>query len=98
MKKIATMSELEKEGSLLVTVDDKTLALFLVDGEPVATVPDCPHAGGPLVDGDVDGTTLTCAWHGWSFDLKSGECEEDPESPLQLFKTTRDGDDIYVSL
>ncbi|MEQ1505076.1 MAG: Rieske 2Fe-2S domain-containing protein, partial [Myxococcota bacterium] len=32
-----------------------------------------PHAGGPLGEGQLDGCTLTCPWHGWSYDLETGK-------------------------
>jgi nitrite reductase/ring-hydroxylating ferredoxin subunit len=34
----------------------------------------CPHEGYPLEDGTLEGATLTCVWHGWRFDLRSGAC------------------------
>lgn len=34
----------------------------------------CPHQGGPLAEGQLTSTTLTCPWHGCKFDLKNGNC------------------------
>jgi nitrite reductase/ring-hydroxylating ferredoxin subunit len=55
-----------------------------VDGAPVvlARVGDavyacggvCSHKGGPLAEGKLSGTRLTCPWHGWMYDLRTGEC------------------------
>lgn len=62
---------------------------LMIDGEPVALcrVGDsfhavdgtCPHAGGPLGEGQLDGTELTCPYHGWSFDVRTGACLMDDE-------------------
>lgn len=80
------------------TVSGKKIALFEVDGRVVATQGRCPHANGPLHDGEVEGTVLTCPWHGWTFDLHSGFCEEDPELTLVRYSVRVEGDDIMVTL
>ena len=36
------------------------------------------HRGGPLSDGTVAGTVVTCPWHGWQFDVPTGACVQDP--------------------
>ena len=41
---------------------------------------------------------LSCPWHGWTYDLKSGVCEEDSEVRLPLFDVQIEGDDIFVLL
>jgi nitrite reductase/ring-hydroxylating ferredoxin subunit len=35
---------------------------------------DCPHRDGPLGHGALHGYTLVCPWHGWEFDVRTGEC------------------------
>ncbi|MEH6759094.1 MAG: Rieske (2Fe-2S) protein [Parasphingorhabdus sp.] len=79
-------------------VDKTAIALFACGDDIVATSGRCPHAHGPLHEGEVDGTLLTCPWHGWEFDLKTGICEEDPELELQRFPVRIDGDDIWVTI
>lgn len=52
----------------------------------------CPHAGGPLGDGTVDGGQLTCPWHGWSYDLVTGRSAVDPAVAVTPFEVReRDG-------
>lgn len=48
------------------------IALANVDGAFHAIENTCPHMGGPLGDGYLDGTTLLCPWHAWRFDVTSG--------------------------
>jgi nitrite reductase/ring-hydroxylating ferredoxin subunit len=64
----------------------------------IATNGQCPHAEGPLHEGDVDGTILTCPWHGWTFDLESGACQEDDSIILERYPVRIDGDDVFVTL
>tara|TARA_E500000305_G_scaffold86970_1_gene73355 strand:- start:178 stop:486 length:309 start_codon:yes stop_codon:yes gene_type:complete len=96
--KVGTLSQLRESGPIKAKVADKRVLVFLAENEPVATQARCPHAHGPLHEGEICGTVLTCPWHGWSFDLKSGECEEDPDLLLERFSVTVEGDDIFVSI
>ena len=73
----------------LVTVDGKQIGIFNVGGQFFALLNYCPHYGGALCRGPITGTTLPtnefkfvyghegsvlrCAWHGWEFDIPSGE-------------------------
>jgi nitrite reductase (NADH) small subunit len=56
-----------------VVVGDNIVALFHVDGEFYALDGVCPHQGGPLGKGALQGCILTCPWHGWQFDVRNGE-------------------------
>ncbi len=54
--------------------DGNELAVFNVDGEYYAIDNFCPHKGAPLSEGAVCGYIVECGWHGWQFDVRSGEC------------------------
>ena len=47
----------------------------LQDGSAVVVPDRCPHDGGLLSDGYLDGDKLVCARHGWEFDARSGQCQ-----------------------
>jgi len=47
------------------------IAVFNVDGAFYAISNSCPHAGAPLAQGHLDGTVVTCPWHGWTFELRA---------------------------
>ena len=57
-------------------VETQGVAVVLVRaGESVYACSDmCTHQGGPLSDGKLSGTRLSCPWHGWMFDVKTGTC------------------------
>ncbi len=57
----------------VVRAEGRRIAIFRVDGELFALDDACPHMGASLADGRVDGRRVVCAWHGWSFDLVTGE-------------------------
>lgn len=96
--KAGSLEALKGAPSIRATVEGRKIAIFAVEDGVVATTGRCPHAQGPLHNGEVDGATLTCPWHGWSFNLHSGVCDEDPELFLERFETRVDGDDILVRL
>ena len=57
-----------------VEVFGRRYALYSVDGDLFATSDACPHAGGPLGEGDLSGHEITCPFHGFTFDVRSGAC------------------------
>ena len=84
--------------SILANIEGVEVALFLSDGTVVATQGQCPHAEGPLHEGEVENCILTCPWHGWTFNLTTGQCGEDDSISLKRFDVRVDGDDILVTL
>lgn len=50
------------------------LAIYNVNGEFYATDNFCPHRGAALSDGAISGHIVECGWHGWQFDVRTGEC------------------------
>src|SRR6188768_2010274 len=55
--------------------DDLTIVLVNLDGEVFALDDRCPHQGGPLTRGTLNGETLMCPWHCWSFNVRTGRPE-----------------------
>lgn len=75
-----------KPGALLeVIVGGQALALANVDGAFHAVSDVCPHAGGALGEGYLDGPVLTCPLHGWTFDVRDGACHVDPAARLRTY-------------
>ena len=68
------LSSLDEEGRAVVEVEGTEIAVFVVDGKAHAFANACPHEGNPLREGEILGDTLTCAYHGWKFDLGTGAC------------------------
>ncbi len=73
-RRVAGRSELPPGGTKMVRVDGRQVALFEHAGGVYACSNLCPHEGYPLSEGTVSGQcTLTCNWHNWKFNLKTGE-------------------------
>lgn len=56
----------------------------------------CPHMGNPLHPGPVEGSVITCPWHGFRFDLESGECLTVPHVQLEPFPVRVHGERVWV--
>ena len=68
-------------------------AQFNVDGKLCATQADCPHKQGPLVEGELSGSTVTCPWHGSQFDVSTGAVLQGPATePLKTYPVQVEGD------
>ncbi len=75
------------EGEVVeVFVEGDPVAICRVEGVVHAVSGSCPHAQGPLADGSLDGAVLTCPFHGWGFDVRTGHCLVDPTNPVPVFK------------
>jgi nitrite reductase/ring-hydroxylating ferredoxin subunit len=81
-----------------VTVGDRWVGLFNVDGAYHAVDNICLHRGGPLADGVVSGRVVTCPWHHWQYDLASGTLLQDPRVGVTRHETRVVGDEVQVRL
>jgi ferredoxin-nitrite reductase len=91
-----TLSELSEGKGRVLQVDGKSLALFFLEGQVVATDAHCPHAGGPLHEGAIEAGCVMCPWHGFGFDLATGRCDSDPNLALKTYTTTVERNDVWV--
>jgi nitrite reductase/ring-hydroxylating ferredoxin subunit len=95
--KVATVQEVPPGRGKAVTVGGRPVALFNVNGTYFAIDDTCPHRGGPLSEGDLEGQEVTCPWHGARFDVTSGAFLCPPaRSNVGAYKVQVVGDDIQV--
>ena len=97
MYKLADLTEV-LEGSALVVEGPQgnQVALFKVKGQVYALDNACPHSEGPLGDGELEEAIVTCPWHGWEFDVRSGACQNMPGCDAQVIPITIKNGDIYL--
>jgi nitrite reductase (NADH) small subunit len=69
---VARVADVAPGTAKTVVVGEREIALFNVDGTFYALDNTCPHQGGPLAGGWIDGTRVTCPWHAWTFELTTG--------------------------
>jgi nitrite reductase/ring-hydroxylating ferredoxin subunit len=97
--RIASIDELPAGRARLVEVNGKEIALFNIDGSYHAIDNTCTHVGGPLCEGELDGTEVTCPWHGAVFDVTSGRVlgPPAPES-VSRYNVRVQGSDIEIEV
>jgi nitrite reductase/ring-hydroxylating ferredoxin subunit len=96
--KVASISELELGSCKTVEVQGKAIALFNVGGKIYALDNTCLHQGGPLGEGRLEGEVVTCPWHMWEFNVRTGEKVGEPSLRVATYPVQVDGDDIKVAL
>ncbi len=95
---VAKVAEVLPGQARVVQAGVKTLALFNVDGAFHAIDNACPHRGGPMGDGDLDGRLAICPWHGWRWDVTTGANANNPAVKIACFPTRVENGDVYVEL
>ncbi len=95
--KICTLSEVKEKGRKLIEFNEQKIILFFIKGEVYAVNALCPHRGGPLEEGELNEYEVTCPWHGFSFDLKTGESFM-TSSKIKVYKTKLDGDNLFIEI
>ncbi len=96
--RVAKKSEIPSDTGYCVEVEGREVALFKVEDQVYAIDQICPHAGGPLAEGGLHGTAVTCPWHGWDFDVTNGKCSFNPAIQQPVYKVRVEGDEVYVAL
>lgn len=80
-----------------VEVEGMQITVFNVDGNYYALNDICIHRGGPLGQGDFEKNTVTCPWHAWKFDVKTGTCLTNPMAKAVSYQTKIKGTNILIS-
>ncbi len=95
-QKIAKVSDVEEGGSQQLPIGERQVALFKSAGGFYALDGFCPHRGGPIGQGHLEAGIVTCPWHAWTFDIKTGECQNVPGTKQKCFPVKVEGEDIYI--
>ncbi len=97
--KVAETKDVPPGTARAVDVEGRTVALFNIGGTYYAIDDTCTHQGGPLSEGEVDGTVVTCPLHGACFDVTSGEVLGPPAAEGVARHTVQvHGNDVTIEL
>ncbi len=97
-KRVAGTGDLKPGMGMVAEVDGQAIALFNVDGTFYAIDNTCVHRGGPLGEGELEGDVVTCPWHAWQFNVKTGVSVNNPSACVKSYQVQVDGNDIKVLL
>lgn len=98
-EQICNIEDIPVLGARVVRIDDKPIALFRNSENKVFALLDrCPHRAGPLSQGIVHGSCVTCPLHDWVIDLESGEAKGPDEGSTESFPVRVNGSQIHLGV
>jgi nitrite reductase/ring-hydroxylating ferredoxin subunit len=111
---IAPVDELPPGTRKFLTIDERPIAIFNIKGEFFGLLNRCPHQGaalceGPLIGlaqssdpGEIEytklGEIIRCPWHGWEFDIRTGQCLGAPAVKAKTFSTSVEDGEVFVHI
>jgi nitrite reductase (NADH) small subunit len=96
--KVAEKRDLSEGTGKVVNVEGRSIALFRVKDEYFALANVCLHRGGPLGEGSLNGSTVTCPWHGWKFDVQTGSFTVIPTLKVVTYKVKEENGSVMVQV
>ncbi len=95
----ASLDDIPEGRAIVVDIEGDSLALARVDGDVYCIDNVCTHDGGPLGEGELDGTALECPRHGARFDVCTGRALSFPAVvPVNAYDVKIEGQDVLVDL
>lgn len=95
---VARVNEIPPGTCKVVQLEHRFVTVFNIDGEFHAIDHECPHEGGPLGCGEVDGRIVVCPWHGWAFDVVTGRCPTSPDLSVETFPVCVIDNQVHVEI
>jgi nitrite reductase/ring-hydroxylating ferredoxin subunit/multimeric flavodoxin WrbA len=93
---VGLLDELKHRELCSVVIDGQPVALSYKDGKFGAIAGHCPHVGGPLGDGKLDGENIQCPWHGWSFNRCDGASGRGYPIAVASFELKEEGGALWL--
>jgi nitrite reductase (NADH) small subunit len=100
--KVAAVSEIPPGELVEIMHEGEAYAVCNVGGKIRALTGTCPHQGGPLGQGALEGPMITCPWHCWQFDSATGLCifGDDVDAiegvTIATYPVRVEGSDVYI--
>lgn len=99
---------------VIVELEGQEIAVFNIEGELFAVANYCVHQAGPLCEGPLAGRTtadenglweyddveknIVCPWHGWMFDVTTGENIDTDRYSVPTYGVEVDGEGVFIEL
>jgi len=97
--KLTTQSELPPaDKAKEFACGDKTICVANVNGEFTAMDNVCLHRGGPLGQGMIAGNKVVCPWHGWEWNVKTGEATQNPSMKVAVYPLKIENGDLMIEI
>jgi len=96
--RVAGTSDVAPGAGIVATANGKEYAVFNLDGTFHVIDNACLHRGGPLGEGELEGDIVTCPWHGWQYNVKTGVCLTKDGITAACYEVKVEGGDIKIAL
>lgn len=96
--RIADIEDCPPGNARELVAGDRIVALYNVGGQFYALDGVCPHQGGPLGKGTLNGSIVTCPWHGWQFDVCTGQHQTSASLVHATLPVKVQGSEIWVDI
>ena len=97
--RFCSVAEAPADGNVAeAEADGVAVCLARIKGNLSAMDNWCPHRHGPMGQGWVEGNSVVCPWHSWTFDVTTGEAEWPVKERLAVFPVRIEGDDVLVDI
>ena len=97
--KIGSINDIPRRGARCVATPRGRIAVFRTADDQVFAIEDrCPHKGGPLSQGIVHGTSVTCPLHSWVISLETGKALGADEGGVRTIPVRVDGEQLFIDL
>lgn len=97
--KLCGLGEAPAAGKVMeAEIEGVEICLANVNGRLSALNNICPHRQGPLGQGWIEGESVVCPWHSWTFSLKTGASEYPVHERVDVFGVKVEGEDVLVNL
>ncbi len=91
--------KLQPGASKVVQINESMVAIFNLNGEYFAIDNTCPHQGGPLGEGYLEESgVVTCPWHAWNFDIRTGVSPVDPDVKVRCYPVHIEEGEIILEM
>lgn len=97
-EQVLSVDELDPDAPVEVFVGGEPVVVVSLDDGVYALAGTCVHAGGPMAEGTLEDGILTCPWHGWTFDVRSGITPMREGTRLRTYEVRVTGEAVWVRL
>lgn len=94
----ARASEIPSGSGRTVELEGRKIAIFNLGGRFYALDDTCPHRGGPLGEGSLEGNLVTCPWHGWQYDVTTGAHARNPDIRIRSYPSKVENGEVFVAV
>jgi nitrite reductase (NADH) small subunit/3-phenylpropionate/trans-cinnamate dioxygenase ferredoxin subunit len=99
LRRVADVKSIPSGSAAIFDVGAKQIAVFNVGGGFYAIDNICPHRGGPVGEGSLHGTTVSCPWHGAQFEVTNGQVVGPPATAdITSYATKVEEDGVWVEI